>query len=785
MSLKNLLFGSLCVFIPLLFFYKIILFGLIPFPGDLLVGNFEPYKSSMVGIPHKGQGADVVRELYPWKYFSIESIKNGEFPLWNPYVFSGTPHFASLQAGTLYPVNILFFLLPFIDAWTVYIILQFVFCMFFTYLYLRQIALHRASSIFGSVSFTFCAFITVWGEYGNIGHSLVYLPLVLFSIEKLLQNPKWYWYCLLIFSFVLSVFAGYIQLTMYIYLISSVYLLCKFFSSKKRPRKIYILILGCFVASLLLSAIQLFPLYESVQQSLRGSYSYKDLSERLLPLESLVTFLVPDFFGNPATHNYFMKGGSILERTLHMGLWAFIFAIFALCIKRTFYTMFFAVIGIFLLITCLSWPPITYMQSIGIPFLSTGIPTRILSIVSFCLCVLAAIGFDYYFYSKQRKKILIPIIGIISVIFLCLWITTYVVQDAQLLISRRNLILPTGILLIGSAGILAKFIPRTFIIVLIIALTVFELFYSFQKFNSFVPKSYIYPETEIAQKIREIQGIDRTWGYGNAYIDSELSIMEKLYKTDGYNPLFSKRYGEFLSASENGKILNEIPRNVANIKSGYGTSELKENYYRRRALDLTGTKYVLNKKNDSGIDSAFDETDFKLVWEGNGWQIYENIDFLPRLHMFGNYEVLSDTNKIVERLYSPEFDMKNTVILEEEIPGFNVSSTSASTVKLISYAPNKILLETNSDENQLLFISDNYFPGWKAYVNGALTPVVRANYTFRVIPLPTGKNSVEVYYAPALFKYGVIISFATLACLILVIMFGTLVKHNAFKNQKK
>src|SRR5450759_501137 len=125
MNLKRLLIPLLIILIPLLFFYKTIIFQQIPLPGDLLLGNYEPYKSdtdlgfALGGIPNKGQGADVIRLLYPWKYFTIESLKQGVFPLWNPYSFSGNPHFANLQSGALYPINILFFILPFVNAWSI------------------------------------------------------------------------------------------------------------------------------------------------------------------------------------------------------------------------------------------------------------------------------------------------------------------------------------------------------------------------------------------------------------------------------------------------------------------------------------------------------------------------------------------------------------------------------------------------------------------------------------------------------------------------------------------
>ena len=56
------------------------------------------------------------RDLGPYfippRFFWVESIKNGDFPLWNPYQFSGHPFFANPQHAILYPLNGLFFLPP-------------------------------------------------------------------------------------------------------------------------------------------------------------------------------------------------------------------------------------------------------------------------------------------------------------------------------------------------------------------------------------------------------------------------------------------------------------------------------------------------------------------------------------------------------------------------------------------------------------------------------------------------------------------------------------------------
>src|SRR3989304_7824149 len=104
------------------FFNRSIIFGQIPYPGDLIVANYEPYKSYSPVIPHKAQGPDVARELIPWKHFVIGSLKSGQIPFWNPYNFSGNPQMANFQSAVFYPASLLFIVLGVENAWTIYVI---------------------------------------------------------------------------------------------------------------------------------------------------------------------------------------------------------------------------------------------------------------------------------------------------------------------------------------------------------------------------------------------------------------------------------------------------------------------------------------------------------------------------------------------------------------------------------------------------------------------------------------------------------------------------------------
>src|SRR3989344_3655161 len=148
-------------FVTAIFFYKTFLHGLVSFPGDLLIAEYNPWKTySYLGynpgsFPNKAQYFDVIRQLYPWKTFTLGLLKSGQFPLWNPYNFSGSPLFANSQSAVLYPLSIFYFLLPQVIAWSLLVVLQPLLAGLFTYLYSRQIRIGRRASIFAATTYSY------------------------------------------------------------------------------------------------------------------------------------------------------------------------------------------------------------------------------------------------------------------------------------------------------------------------------------------------------------------------------------------------------------------------------------------------------------------------------------------------------------------------------------------------------------------------------------------------------------------------------------------------------
>ena len=100
-------------------------------------------------------------------------------------------------------------------------------------------------------------------------------------------------------------------------------------------------------------------------------------------------------------------------------------------------------------------------------------------------------------------------------------------------------------------------------------------------------------------------------------------------------------------------------------------------------------------------------------------------------------------------------------------------------VKVVSYENNRVLLEVSTPEAAFLFMSEAYYPGWKAYVDGRQEEILRANYVFRAIPVGPGSHRVEVVMQPLSFKIGLAVSGLTVVLLFTGWAFATIRKQRA------
>ncbi len=754
--------------IVLLFFWPVFK-GYIPFPGDLLV-NQNPYRSESFlgfapgGYPNKAQGPDVITEIYPWRYFSINTLRQFSIPFWNPHNFSGNPQMANFQTAFFYPFNLLYFILPFNLAWTIIIMLQPLLAGFFMYLFLRKsINLSDVASFLGGISFSFSSYMTVWIEYGNIGSTLLWLPLILFFTKRYFEKASIVNFLGICLSFVFSILAGYIQGVFYIYLLCFLYYSFLVFGKKgslQKHKKNFLFLVSLFLP-FLITSFQLLPTLKLFSQSTRGAYSLLQLEKNLSPIFNLITIAIPDFFGHPATRNYFLDG-TYIERVMYPSVAILFFALYAIFTKiNVKERKFFILVGIVSLVIATNFPLVKYFYLIPIPVISTTVATRELSIFIFSLIVLAAIGINHFIQTKSFSK---KIIYFAIISFSLIWIIVLVLMKANpdlsvnLKITLRNLVIPSGLMFVTVIAVFLKRFNLKLSILLLTFLIVFDLFYFFNKITPFAPISFTYPNTPVISYLSKTGGINRFWGYGSAYIPANFQSVDGTYSPEGNDPLHILSYTELLASSKDGKLPKILPRPDANVAGGYGADDLKQNFYRKKVLDLLGVKYILHKQEliDAWYqtdENTFPKEQYRLAYKVYPWQVYENINALPRYFVTGDYIIAKNKAMALASIYNPDINLRKTLILEKK-PKLSIDSFATGSAELLSYKPNRIIFDVSTTGNSFLFLSDNFYPEWEAKVDGVKTEILLANYSFRAVEVPKGKHKVEFYYNPKTFTFG-------------------------------
>lgn len=720
--------------------------GKVPFPSTYQVNHFHPWSLDQKnwGPVKNGAMPDIIDQIYPWRHFSVQELKQGRIPWWNPNSFSGNPHIANVQSSAFSPLNALFFFLPFIDAWSLLILSQSLIAAIGMYLLLRFYKISIPGSLLGSISWMFSGFLVVWMAYGTLSMAIAVLPLLLFCLSSYFTSKKIRWGIISSLIVAFSFFSGHFQTSLYLLLVGIWYCLFLFFTSKEKIRSVLTLAFVFF--GLLIALIQVLPAVQFYNLSPRSDIF---IYTGGIPVQYLITLLAPDFFGNPVTRNDWF--GYYAEWSSFVGIVPFIFALFTIGRNKSSYVSFFQILCLVSLFLAIESPLLKVIGSMHIPVLSTSSPSRLIVIFSFSLSVLAGFGFDILrrmFLDKRFKKS-IPYLVLPAFLLFVTWSILFsgkFFTDEHMRIARNNLILPSCLYLAFIMTVIfaasmrhkEKIITVLFLIPLLLA--GFDGVRFAGKWMPFDKREFVFSDLPVITAMQEKIGNGRVFGN----IGAQVGTYYNLPIIEGYDPLYIDRYGEFIRTSATGKY-SSSERSVVKID--------RNGLYIKRVLDLLGVTLIYHPNVDTNQSWAFPvwkDEDFNQVYKDDLYSLYRNKKAISRPALYYAYEVIPDKKKLLSRFYTKDFDYRKTLLLEVN-PGITSSDSGSGSVKILSQTPTGIHYRVKTDRQGLLFLSDNYYPGWKAYVNGKETKIFRADYTFRAVVVPKGESIVEFSYKKGLF----------------------------------
>ena len=215
----------------------------------------------------------------------------------------------------------------------------------------------------------------------------------------------------------------------------------------------------------------------------------------------------------------------------------------------------------------------------------------------------------------------------------------------------------------------------------------------------------------------------------------------------GFTALFPSRYYEYMNAYAE----NRLPEGWVNLFYGAARNAV--------LMDLLNVKYEISHATQT-------------------YALRES--FLPRAFMVTDYLIL-DRESILDFMTRASFDPQKTLLFEKDglpegPPRYPARPSNApGSIELTLYRPDAMVIETRTNEPGYLLVSENFYPGWKALVDGQQQRILRGNYLFRVIELPEGKHRVELIFDSLPIKVG----FAASAVVMVVFIF-VLIAHLFF-----
>lgn len=713
--------------ITVVFFYQSVFFGKIPFPGDGLMSDFQPWRSASYlgyaagGVPNKAQYPDTYRQIYPWKTLAVNELKQGKLPLWNPYNFSGAPLLANFQSAALYPLGLVYLLIKQTTAWTILVLLQPLLAAVFTYMYARKIRINPYGAMLAAVSYGFSGFMAVWLEYNTVGHVILWLPLILLAIEHLKDKPRARWLGILAVTNAAAILAGHPQVYAYTLAFSVVY---TFFRTQK---KVWGYIIGFSALGIGIAGLQIIPGIELIANAARNPHDVTNLFTKILiqPWQ-LLALPFPNLFGNPATRTYW-PSDTFVGKVTTIGLVPLFFSFSAFRRKDVVTKWFMGATGITLLLITAN--PITQiLYRIPIPLFTSSSPTLMTFLFTFSLAIVCGLGLDYWMTDLHsvrkllRRTIEMALLFGILVLATKLPITPELSAHAPIALRALlygGIVAGVTLVLFWIAIIRPKW--RNQAIILLLILHVADLFVFFNRFNPFVPKAFVFPQHTILSYLAD-KSPDRYWGYGTAGIAANFATQYRMFSPEGYDPLYPKWYGQFLYSYRTGSLMttfNNATRSDAAITSGFGDGGLSD-LKKQHILNALSVRYILDRTENGSTEQTFPPNIYKQVYAFEDWRVYENTSALPRAY---------------------------------------ISPPSANGVaSIVTYEPERVIIKTKSSIPADLILTDTYYPGWHATVDDTETTINRYDFALRKVSVPKGTHTVIMTYKPRSVAVGGVLS---------------------------
>ena len=703
-------------------------------------------------------------QFYPWQRMAAEYYQAGQLPLWNPLAGSGAPLAANLQTGAFYPLNFLYLLLPTEYAMGYTAVLHVILAGLFMYAYLRTMKLAPLAALIGALAFEMNGFLVARAGFLSVTAAVPWLAAWLWRAEKLheaassrqssvvsrqssvVSNALW-----LALVVGLGVLAGHAQTAAYGLVLVALYFVWRTFSNRSSLRLSAARSLMLFAVALLLglslAAIQLFPAAELTRESQRaGGLDYtKIMTHSFWPLR-LLTWLAPDFFGNPAQNNYWGYD-NYWENAAYIGLIPLLLALYAIWnrIRRRATggpIGFLAAVAIVSLFLAFGWftPIYPFLYSTAPGFDLFQGPARWLAVTLVALCALAGFGMQHVIDRGVSRKAATRLLFFGLALSLAGLAASFMLQGRAGTFGPATLRLGAGLLLAG--WLFRSDLHKPQWIAALVLVVTFDLVTAHFALNPALPPEIYRAANPAAEAIAADGSLGRVFTFARdeerikfgTYLAHESPDGKRQF--DGFGPNDLNYWlGERLALLPNAAMIDRLAS--ANNFDSLIVGRYQDLLDQVEGLPLEQALPVLSRMHVGYLVSPR-ELELPILTRMPGAMVYRNTQVLPRAWIAPAHSDLKAVSEI-----APE-----------------------SWVESLTDSGNAITIRASSPQAGVLILSDSFYPGWQALVDGVPTEIRIANEAFRAIAFPAGTHAIEFRYQPSSVLSGLIVSLASLAVIV-------------------
>ena len=723
-------------------------------PVDLAQANV-PWRTAPPGRLQNQLITDPLYQFYPFLTFTVSSLKAHSWPLWNPYVLMGHPSFADPLAQTFYPVfAVLGLLLGSARAIAIGLWLHALLAAGLTYGFLRAIRCSRSAALLGALTYALSGYLVTWFETLFWTSTLAWLPGALWGLELAIQRRRLVYVALAGLALGLAMLAGQMQFILIFSLFLGMYASLRAIELRGEGKRavVWPLLAAAMVVGLgaLIGAVQALPFGEFVGLSHRvPGFNPKSV----LPLWHLITLIVPDLFGNPASLGEYWGKLNYSEANIYAGVVTMLLACLAPFVARQRRILAIGLAGVTAVVVYLliGGPGVSWLATVP-PFNYLGF-NRVAVLLPLLLGILAALTFD-----APRASAFAPWIasGVLAgLVGLVLW------QDRQGVQAHFQQVWPgllqAALLLLAASTVLvlAWHRPRHRPLMAgsLVLLAFVDLYFVGSRYNPAGPIDSLLPSTPAIEYLQENAGAYRVAplvGGGPIVFGPNVSSVFGLSEGGGYSSLvpFYLRL-LFEVGDPTGKSWNLLMLSQPSLN----------------LIDLLQVRYTIGNRPSADVGLRPDEAQWSEVYSGEA-TIFERQTPLPRAYVVYAAQPESNRRVTAKQIVDESFDLTRIAVTSKQVPLPATKQGLITPATIVDYQPGRVVVQAVAERAGLLVLGDSFYPGWQAKVDGQPSEVFRVNLIQRGVLVPAGEHHVEFTFRSATLRTGAWLSLLGVAALV-------------------